>query len=334
MEHMAKNIFHETAEKEGLTEEEAREAVKENAAALPGWEEYKDPSVAKAEMKKALEEVIAHSDPSLESVQEARDVLESDLFIEQKGIRSLQDKDARVGRKDHTTNFFGYKDEYMLTEDGFITGLTLQPGNYRDGDNYRELVEKTTKAGIIPTASYGDKAYCRQDVLDVIKEMGIPAYIPISHSAYRIDEELFSYNKDSDTWTCIHGNESSTGKKAKTKKGKSCHLNYRFQRECCRSCPHRQECIGNRKSIAKTLRISLSTTELYEHSQFTKSETFLEHYRVRARIEPKNAEMKRFHGLDRAKGFGLESVQCQSVFTAIAVNLKRMSTILRLKKAG
>ena len=334
MEHMAKNIFHETAEKEGLTEEEAREAVKENAAALPGWEAYKDPSVAKAEMKKALEEVIAHSDPSLESVQEARDVLESDLFIEQKGIRSLQDKDARVGRKDHTTNFFGYKDEYMLTEDGFITGLTLQPGNYRDGDNYRELVEKTTKAGIIPTASYGDKAYCRQDVLDVIKEMGIPAYIPISHSAYRIDEELFSYNKDSDTWTCIHGNESSTGKKAKTKKGKSCHLNYRFQRECCRSCPHRQECIGNRKSIAKTLRISLSTTELYEHSQFTKSETFLEHYRVRARIEPKNAEMKRFHGLDRAKGFGLESVQCQSVFTAIAVNLKRMSTILRLKKAG
>ena len=76
-----------------------------------------------------------------------------------------------------------------------------------------------------------------------------------------------------------------------------------------------------------------STAELYEHSQFTKSETFLDHYKVRARIEPKNAEMKRFHGLDRAKGFGLVSVQSQSIFVAIAVNLKRMDAINQQKKA-
>lgn len=334
MEHMAKKIFRERAEKKGVTEEEVRETVKENAAVLPSWEEYEDPSAAKADMKNALEEVIQHSDPSLKSVQEAREVLDSELFIEQKGIRSLQDKDARVGRKDHTTSFFGYKDEYILTEDGFITGLSLQPGNYRDGDNYKELLEKTKKAGIIPTAAYGDKAYCRPDVLKEIKKMGILAYIPISHSAYRIDEDLFSYNKDSDTWTCIHGNESSTGRNAKTKKGNSRHINYRFDRECCRSCPHRQECIGNKKSIAKSLRVGLSTAELYEHSQFAKSESFLEHYKVRARIEPKNAEMKRFHGLDRAKGFGLKSVRFQSVFTAIAVNFKRMNTILSLMTLG
>ena len=67
---------------------------------------------------------------------------------------------------------------------------------------------------------------------------------------------------------------------------------------------------------------------LYEHSQFTKSKDFLERYKTRARIEPKNAEMKRFHGLGRARGFGLKSMRIQAVFTAIAVNLKRMAAII------
>ena len=332
MEHMAKNIFRETDEKEGMTDEEVCEAVKDKASELPKWEDYEDHLAAKADMKNALEDVIDHADPSLDSVKEAREVLDSDLFMEQKGIRSLQDKDARVGRKDHTTSFFGYKNEYMMTDDGIITGVNIQPGNYRDGDNYKELLELAKKAGIVPEAAYGDKAYCRPDVLGEINKLGIPAYIPVSHSSYRINEELFTYNKDSDTWTCIHGNESSPGKK--TKNGAHWQINYRFERECCRNCPHRQACIGNARTIAKKLSVGTSTPELYEHSQFTKSRTFLEHYKVRARIEPKNAEMKRFHGLDRAKGFGLKSVRLQAMFIAIAVNLKRMDAINQQKMAG
>ena len=88
------------------------------------------------------------------------------------------------------------------------------------------------------------------------------------------------------------------------------------------------------KSVAKKLSVGTSTAELYEHSQFTKSGTFLEHYKVRARIEPKNAEMKRFHGLSRASGFGLQSVRLQAMFVAIAVNFKRMVVIKHQKKAG
>lgn len=326
MEHMAKNIFRETAEKNGLKDEAIEDAVKEKAADLPKWETYDDHLQAKHDMKNALEEVISQSDPELESVKEAKEVLESPQFIEQKGIRSLQDKDARVGRKDHTTSFFGYKSEYTMTEEGIITGLTVQPGNYRDGDCFEELLEKTIKAGVIPTAAYGDKAYCRPDVLGKTKELEINAYIPVSHSAYHINEELFTYNKDSDTWTCINGNESGVGKK-KVKHNRV-QIDYRFERECCRSCPHRQQCIGKSKLIAKKLSVGTSTADLYEHSQFTKSDDFLERYKTRAKIEPKNAEMKRFHGLGRANGYGLKSVLVQAMFTAIAVNLKRMIALV------
>jgi len=320
MEHMARKIFRETAEKDGLSGKEIDDEVKKKSADLPRWEEYEDHLEAKKDMRKALEDVIARSDPELESVEEAREVLESEQFIEQKGIRSLQDKDARVGRKDHTTSFFGYKSEYMMTEEGIITGMTVQPGSYRDGDRFRELLEKTGKAGLRPTAAYGDRAYCRPDILEETKKLGAEAYIPISHSAYRIDEELFTYNKDSDTWTCINGNESGTGKRS----GKKKQIDYRFERECCRRCPHRQRCMGKTKLIARKLSVGTSTTELYEHSQFTKSEEFLGRYKVRARIESKNSEMKRFHGLGRAIGYGLRSVLLQVMFTGIAVNLKRM----------
>ena len=320
MEQMARNIVREMAQKSGCSEKEVEDTLKEKASILPEWEEYDDHLQARNDMKNALEEVISQSDPNLESVKEAKEVLESDHFIEQTGIRSLQDKDARVGRKDHITSFFGFKSEFMMTGSGIITGMTLQPGNYRDGDLFQALLEKTKKAGITPTAAYGDKAYCRPDVLEAIKKLGICAYVPISHAAYRINEELFTYNKDSDTWTCIHGNESSTGKR----KRKKAQIDYRFERECCRTCPHRTQCMGKSTLIARKLSVGTSTAELYEHSQFTKSEDFLERYKVRARIEPKNSEMKRFHGLDRANGYGLKSVLLQAMFTAIAVNLKRM----------
>ena len=310
----------ETAEKDGLSGKEIDDEVKKKSADLPRWEEYEDHLEAKKDMKKALEDVIARSDPELESVEEAREVLESEQFIEQKGIRSLQDKDARVGRKDHTTSFFGYKSEYMMTEEGIITGMTVQPGSYRDGDRFRELLEKTGKAGLRPTAAYGDRAYCRPDILEETKKLGAEAYIPISHAAYRIDEELFTYNKDSDTWTCINGNESGTGKRP----GNKNQIDYRFEREYCRSCPHRQRCMGKTKRISRKLSIGTSTADLYEHSRFTKSDVFLERYKVRAKIESKNSEMKRFHGLGRAIGYGLRSVLLQAMFTAIAVDLKRM----------
>jgi IS5 family transposase len=50
-------------------------------------------------------------------------------------------------------------------------------------------------------------------------------------------------------------------------------------------------------------------------------------YKKRASIEGENSELKRFHGLSRARGYGLLSVSKQSKLAAIAVNLKRIATL-------
>ncbi len=84
-----------------------------------------------------------------------------------------------------------------------------------------------------------------------------------------------------------------------------------------------------KKSARKILVIGLNTNEFYEISQYQKTDEFREKYKKRASIEGgKNAELKRFHGLCRAKGYGLKSMSRQSKLAAIAVNLKRIAAIV------
>ena len=49
--------------------------------------------------------------------------------------------------------------------------------------------------------------------------------------------------------------------------------------------------------------------------------------KISSHIEPKQAEMKRFHGLKRAYYRNLEKVNGQAIYTALVINLKRMVTL-------
>ena len=315
-------------------------AIGQEEYEIPDYTKIEDHAAAKQVMKDYLEDLIEQvgkesSEEVIQATKEAQEILESDLFIEQKGIRSLVDKDARVGHKSKTQNFYGYKAEICQTTDGsLITSVTVEPGSYVDGSNFKEHLEETRKSGLTVTGVYGDKAYFRPDILNLIKEKGASAYIPVSASAYKIDEDLFSYNKDSDQWFCVMGNETvKMVPKTRKRNGKKQQLlEYSFEREQCRNCPHRAECIGKSKRIARVLTISINTPELYEYSQRAKTPEFLEEYRKRAKIEPKNAELKRFHGLDRARGYGLRSIGIQAKLTALAVNLKRIAKLVSALK--
>jgi len=325
MKQLAKNIFKATGQKE---------------YEIPDYTQIEDHVEAKQVMKDYLEDLIQQvcdetSEEVVQATKEAQEILASDLFIEQKGIRSLVDKDARVGYKSKTKSFYGYKAELCQTTDGsLITSIIVEPGSYVDGRQFKEYLEGSRQSGLTVTGVYGDKAYFRSDILNLIKEKEAVAYIPVSASAYKIDEKLYSYNKDSDQWFCVMGNETITVKsRTQERQGKKMKmLDYSFERERCRSCPRRTECIGKSKRIAKLLTVSVNTPELYEYSQRSKTPEFLEEYRKRAKIEPKNAELKRFHGLNRAKGYGLQSVRIQAKLTALAVNLKRIAKLVSTLK--
>ena len=317
MKHLAKKIF-KSIEKEDYER--------------PDYKQIEDSKEAKEVMKEYLETVIEENkenEKAKEAIEEAKEILASPLFIEQKGIRSLIDKDARVGHKTQTENFFGYKSEYLMTSEGeLITAMDVKNGANVDGQNFEELYKRTLKTGLKIDKFYGDKAYFRINIIKKLEEENIKAYIPVSACAYRIDEELYRYNKDSDQWFCKNGNETIEVKTSK-RKGRN-ELLYKFKKENCKSCIYREQCLGKSKNIGKTLRITQNVPKYYEYNQISKTEEFKKEYRKRARIEGKNAEMKRFHGLARAKWYGLESVSKQAKLTAIAVNLKKIAKLTSL----
>jgi hypothetical protein len=91
------------------------------------------------------------------------------------------------------------------------------------------------------------------------------------------------------------------------------------------------KCIGSKggKKAARKLTVTASAPLFYEKSQEQKTPEFQEKYKKRAAQEWKNGEMKRFHGMNRARGWGKRSVSFQAKFTAIAVNLKRIAALWR-----
>ncbi|SNS73898.1 Transposase DDE domain-containing protein [Anaerovirgula multivorans] len=126
-------------------------------------------------------------------VENAKEILQDPKFIEQRGVGSIVDQDARVGHKSKTEHFFGYKNEYIITTDErFITDITVANGAYVDGTRFDELIELTKKAGLKLQEVYGDKAYFRKPILDKTKEIQAKAYIPVSEMAYKIDEAMYS----------------------------------------------------------------------------------------------------------------------------------------------
>lgn len=329
MKRLAKKIF-KTYEKE------SGELPDNIDTDIPEYKEIEDHKEAKKVMKEYLEkemekveEIVDQEEnpKTIEVIQNAKEILSDPKFIEQKGVRSLVDQEARVGHKSKTEHFFGYKTEFtMTTEERIITAVTVESGEYVDGTNFDKLIELTEKTKLNIKEVYGDKAYFRKPILDKVKEIKAKPYIPVSEMAYKIDEEIFSYNKDSDEWFCSEGNKTIRKKHRKRKSGKQSYVYY-FEKEKCRNCKKREECKTG-KNVARILEVGINTPEFYQYNQEQKSDEFKQKYKKRACHEWKNGEMKNHHGLDRARGYGKRSMSIQSKLTAIAVNLKRIANIL------
>ena len=332
MKHLAKKIFK-------TYEEETGELPKHIDQNIPNYKEITDNKEAKRVMKEYLQTEIdkvenimnEQDNPKTHKIVEnAKQILKDPKFIEQRGVRSIVDQDARVGHKSKTDHFFGYKTEYVITTDErIITAVMVDHGAYVDGTEFDKLIKLTQKTGLNIEEVYGDKAYFRKPILDKINEIEAKPYIPVSEMAYKIDEERYSYNKDSDEWFCSEGNHTVRKKHRKDKSGKETYKYY-FEKEKCKNCPQKQDCVKG-TGVARVLEVGINTPEFYEYSQQQKAEAFREKYKSRACQEWKNGEMKNFHGLDRAKGYGLRSMSTQAKLTAIAVNLKRIARILSSK---
>jgi len=78
----------------------------------------------------------------------------------------------------------------------------------------------------------------------------------------------------------------------------------------------------------RTITIGKHHDLVMKAKEYNKTQDFKDDMKERAHIEPKNAEMKRFHGMARARYWGLSKVNVQFTITASAVNVKKLANVI------
>ncbi len=235
---------------------------------------------------------------------------------------SLVDKDARHGAKSDEKTFTGYKSNVMKSEDGFVTNTRASPGNTYDGDVLLPLVDEKIANSSRPDKIGGDTHYGSAENRYQISLRGITIVAPLKEDFNPTG--LFPQEKfvlDETGVTCPAGNRTMIAN-YNEKNGTT---TFFFKKEVCQQCILKELCT---KQERRTVTIGKHHELVEKAKEYNKTEEFKEDMRKRAQIEPKHAEMKRFHGLARAKYWGLPKVNIQAIITAIVVNVKRFANVL------
>ncbi len=239
-------------------------------------------------------------------------------------IVSTVDPDVRWGAKSDEKKFAGYKAHSTMTDRGFVTNIEVTSGGVTDDKPAVPLAQhQKERLGIVPEKMRGDGAYGTIENRKAFNEMGIQLVAPekTSHDKGVFPKDRFGFDEENGIMTCPAGMKTTVNY---YNKGSKSYV-YHFDKAQCGPCPFKKKCT---KREFRTVSIHEEYAIQQEAKRYNETEEYKEDTKTRAHIEPKQAEMKRFHGLVRAIYRGLERVNIQALYTAMVVNLKRMVTVL------
>ncbi len=122
------------------------------------------------------------------------------------------------------------------------------------------------------------------------------------------------------------------GKTARYRVRKERGLLFRFAEEDCQACGLKERCIGGpRGTHRRSVSLPHDHRQLAQLREYMKTESFKEEMKRRRGIEPKIAELVRWHGMRRGRYRGLAKVNLQCLFTALVVNIKRWFNLIRAR---
>lgn len=203
------------------------------------------------------------SNPVLEvypAVIEKLNLLKEAVADDQERLQQAsQDADARVGHKSADSSFFGYKTDFVMTQEWIITAAVVTSGEKHDGKQLPQLVARSQCAGMRVEAVIGDMAYSEKDNLNLAKQGGFQMLSrtnPLVTQGTRRNEDRFQFNKDAGMYVCKAGH-LAIRKAVQGRKGVGTNqtLTYYFDVERCKPCPMAEGCY---KAGAKTKSYSVS----------------------------------------------------------------------------
>ncbi|MCI0623855.1 MAG: IS1182 family transposase [Acidobacteria bacterium] len=233
------------------------------------------------------------------------------------------DEDARYGMKSPTKRFVGYKTTVTETVTSrFITNVEPMRGNQRDGDTAVEAIVDQHALGLHPAKLVGDAAYADGAYRHALAQHGTQLVAPMRPRNTRTravyPKSMFHYDPVAQTVTCPQGVITRVSYYDRRKESRVFH----FPRTTCNRCPVQRHCT-NATDGRRTIGIEPIHQDLLDAEAYNLTPAFKADMKLRPVIEGTHSEMKRYHGLRRARYRGLRKVALQCYLTAAVVNLKR-----------
>jgi transposase len=248
-------------------------------------------------------------------------------------IVSLTDPDMRHGRKSVAHRFDGFKAAVSIDQESeLILDIDDLDANDGDGQALMPSIARVEARTNVVERAIGDGAYVTGDNLAACashcNRSGQPQPIdllgPLRQPANpTVDKSAFQINLEAQTCTCPCGYTVS-GQTMKDRQGRSV-LQFTFDRAVCESCALFGACVRSKKT-GRTVTTHAHEALLQQARVRQQTNSFKALYNRRSTVE----RIIRFlvsHGLRQSRYVGEHKRRLQRLWTAAAVNLRRLFTL-------
>jgi Transposase DDE domain/Transposase domain (DUF772) len=247
---------------------------------------------------------------------------------------SLVDTEMRHGRKSASKKFDGFKVSTTMDQASeLILDIEDMPAPLGDGQDLLPAIERVeehvgvTVERAIVDGAYGsgkNRAACAErpdKPIDLLSPMRRPTDPEVDKSAFNIDDQA-------QTATCPKG-QTVPASKIQTDPHGRIACTFVFERTICENCPWFSRCVRS-QTTGRTVTTSFYEAYLQAARQRQQTDEFKQLYRLRPRIEGKQAELVS-HGLRKTRYLGISKRRLQRLWLAAAVNLQRMFKLAEMR---
>ncbi len=214
---------------------------------------------------------------------------------------------------------------------GIIVDIHPTAGNINDCEPYVERMKVVQeKFNLHFKAAGADRGYDTTPIHHGLKTLTIKGYIsPINYSnaSNSTSYHEFTYDQERDLFVCPAQKELSFTHLQK-KQDSQYYKVYAAKTKDCKSCPFREQCFG-KTATRRTIGRPIAHELLENNFHRSKTDKYKEIQRLR-RIwcEGSFGTMKAKHNLLNTYKRGIEKIKEQCLFSAMALNIKRMIKVI------
>ena len=230
---------------------------------------------------------------------------------------NLHDPEARLQRKGSEPAEFAYQGSFSVDpESGLIADATATPT-----EQPATMVDHVDHDPGVVRELVADSRYDDGLSLEQLQERGVTPYVPRAQRgrAGQLSKDQFTYDAAQDCYFCPQGcrlARFNTDVQARRHR-------YAARPSDCAACPRKGDCTkGRRRYVDRHL------AEAAREQTVRAGPGYQVLQRRRRTAEHLFMLGKRDHGLGRARGLGLATVQIQVALTAVSINLKKLVRFL------